>query len=1125
MATTNGTSTELEQEQGPSANTTTSTTSTTTTTTASTPQALEIPEILELILSYVFALSIRPSAMPWMTHYNGPSNLEFQQRPRYNASLSSYPHQNRHPTAPCVPGLVAGRRARLVCRRWNAIYEQMARLRVMEWTMARRRLNEWKLSPDETGTRRVRKPSLPPIPHVPFHPLQCQRLELNIFREPYGYEGTATTTIERRKVQWESLLTGLEGYHSNNRSIEEDNDDDNNSDSDNACAGGSMGMNKQNHMNVKGEEENDMAVQPWRRWTGAALRELCFQSTGGIDMYLHSILHVAHVNQSLTLLDIRFNSTIQFDIHVLLVNDDSGSGSGGGGGGVILLPNLQHLMIHGAILREPTTPQTSAQLAESTPVTVGYSNPPLVDNDDGRADAATLLDDLLPFQLKPLRPSKDHRRKDKDDDDDDDYEDDDDEEDEDRLLVKRKLRTFHLNKCDISKTYLLTLLRRLDRASLRSLSLNNLWKRYHRTVPYNIFINIPIAFFGSTDDTPLEMDDTSVTPILLQELYGERINNGVGATLVSDVHNNIRQRLRQMLADTRHLIKRFPNLDNISLHASNDRDVNPLDALLLIRSMMLHRHNNSSSKSSSCSGGGGGGGGGGGQQVISVSPGRESKLNTWHVYPGLATDRLETISLDYWMNSHHSWPSSILINAALTRLELSSALFVQSTENSPLIWLVKFLCSDLARHLKELVAPKACYPIEYLTPPLTDLEEEEEEEEEEEAGDDDDYEQGTDGAAQDQTHVVDKSRQENHQQQSSTSSSVLNLLAGCFPAVLRRRSTATTSTTKQKSSTKGKKSAKKKRTAAATTTSAVRSRLSILPSFSNSQPPYDWKCKSLERLDMSFASKFNSNWTRTRSSRAVYSFLVATLPALRHLCIRQEYAAMTISGGLCLITRLRDLEHFELHANLLQHWGACEQADRDAVLGIASKNMAPMTKKMKNGSWLTSPLPHAKSKSVFTEGRYGAIMVSHDLPWLRSEDAMVDGDKTLETDQGILLLQQQRTTMTKKKTKKPAKMSSLALSRRLALMDSHGGHFAKAPARATLWDKPASSVSSSSPATTTTTPLTHGCCWRNMKRIVLKVNHASEDELNTLREAICSARPDIEFTCQIIEESGYWSYH
>ncbi|KAG0257704.1 hypothetical protein DFQ27_004990, partial [Actinomortierella ambigua] len=471
-------------------------------------QALAIPELLEWILSYVFAIPLRSASMPWMAFHSGPSDIDSGSSPspqRFSTSQGPPPRllpanyiDGYHPAI--VPCHVAYHPARLVCRRWNVLYVQMSCLRFTRWTMKRCASSRIEEEAAVVKTRRK----------GPRSDLQdCQRIELVVHREPYGYERDASATIACRRLQWENLLGAMRDQ--------------------NSCKSKGSRWNLDGEQSSKSsdeEEEEDETIlsEPtstaarstrphsshWRRWTGASIHELCFRATGAVDTYLHDMLRLSQVNRSVTLIDIRFNVAIQFNLHILLVDfnnggdDDHDSSNHNNrhcreAGAPTLLPNLQHLIVHGAILREPSTLLSSNQLADQLPITIVHSSPLLDDNGYDPVDSRMPFDAFfLPRKLRPLRRRRgplDH-----------DHDDDDDDGGEDPMLIKRKLQTFRLSNCDISKAYLFKLLRHLDRRHLRSLALNNLYRRYRQSQPQNTWSTVPLAFFGCSA-YPMNMID------------------------------------------------------------------------------------------------------------------------------------------------------------------------------------------------------------------------------------------------------------------------------------------------------------------------------------------------------------------------------------------------------------------------------------------------------------------------------------------------------------------------------------------------------------------------------------------------------------------------------------------
>ncbi|KAG0249136.1 hypothetical protein DFQ27_000337 [Actinomortierella ambigua] len=187
----------------------------------------------------------------------------------------------------------------------------MSRLRFMRWTME-------KVAPSGKEAAAVNTRRKGPISDLQ----NCQRIELVVHREPYGYEQNAAATIACRRLQWENLLAAVRDHSSWKAQ-------------GHSCWKVDGGLDSESGGNDDDCDEAEAIVSDptsaaewltrvrsshWRLWTGASIRELCFRATGAVDTYLHDMLRLSQANLSVTLLDIRFKAAIQFNLHILLVD-------------------------------------------------------------------------------------------------------------------------------------------------------------------------------------------------------------------------------------------------------------------------------------------------------------------------------------------------------------------------------------------------------------------------------------------------------------------------------------------------------------------------------------------------------------------------------------------------------------------------------------------------------------------------------------------------------------------------------------------------------------------------------------------------------------------------------------
>ncbi|KAG0249135.1 hypothetical protein DFQ27_000336 [Actinomortierella ambigua] len=435
------------------------------------------------------------------------------------------------------------------------------------------------------------------------------------------------------------------------------------------------------------------------------------------------------------------------------------------------------------------------------------------------------------------------------------------------------------------------------------------------------------------------------------------------------------------------------------------------------------------------------------------------------------------------------------------------------------------------------------YPVEFVAPPPieddTDEDEDDDTEDEDEealsmAGIEDEQKE-----VKDQGVVIDLVDQEpetvdgllSQQRSSYTSNALKSRLSNYVQRLVHYRSSTTTGCVKGRSKLtmfkKTKKNQEKKEL-------QTRSELYTSPSSSattsscSNLPPRVWACGStLKRLELSFTSRAGDGWTRASSTRAVFGFLVTTLPNLHHLVVRQVYGILSIEGGLCLLTRLRHLQQLEIQVRQFRHWAA--SYDNTLLMGA---NLTASTT-IQRGSIM-------KRRTIDGDGDLALIVKHRLLTWLQSDPGDIPTPSIIRKTKDIVSKEQagheqqqqpQRQQHTKNQQHPPG-TSSLAIVRRVALLDHRGGHFAKGAGRAMLWEKPRSSTSAAAAATTpfsssssspspprATTPQTPGCCWLQMQRITIKYEYGLSQDVRDLQEAFHSVRPDIALSCR----TTYWN--
>ncbi|KAG0247043.1 hypothetical protein DFQ27_002714, partial [Actinomortierella ambigua] len=142
-------------------------------------------------------------------------------------------------------------------------------------------------------------------------------------------------------------------------------------------------------------------------------------------------------------------------------------------------------------------------------------------------------------------------------------------------------------------------------------------------------------------------------------------------------------------------------------------------------------------------------------------------------------------------------------------------------------------------------------------------------------------------------------------------------------------------------------------------------------------------------------------------------------------------------------------------------------------------------------------LDHEKKNHRCGDGDLALIIKHRLLTWLQSDPGDIVTTTTIRKTKDIVSEkqagheQQQQQQPHTNKQQHPPGTSSLAIARRVALLDHGGGHFAKA-----------------------TTPQTRGCCWLQMQRIIIKYEHDQPQDVQAFQEAFHSVRPDIDLYCK-----------
>ncbi|KAG0346093.1 hypothetical protein BG005_000935, partial [Podila minutissima] len=143
-------------------------------------------------------------------------------------------------------------------------------------------------------------------------------------------------------------------------------------------------------------------------------------------------------------------------------------------------------------------------------------------------------------------------------------------------------------------------------------------------------------------------------------------------------------------------------------------------------------------------------------------------------------------------------------------------------------------------------------------------------------------------------------------------------------------------------------------------------------SRSTPAPKPVWACRNLQTLHLSFQARMGDS-DNAEQNRIMFGYIGRVCPRLRELVLYRSLMRLSLDGGLCLLTRLVDLERLIIGARL-----PSKMSDKDF-------------------SWLARPMKCASASSK-TAGhgirQEVPVTSSSTTPWTRALHSMLFGDRS-----------------------------------------------------------------------------------------------------------------------------------
>lgn len=132
-------------------------------------------------------------------------------------------------------------------------------------------------------------------------------------------------------------------------------------------------------------------------------------------------------------------------------------------------------------------------------------------------------------------------------------------------------------------------------------------------------------------------------------------------------------------------------------------------------------------------------------------------------------------------------------------------------------------------------------------------------------------------------------------------------------------------------------------------------------------PKSIWACRNLQTLHLSFQARMGDS-DNAEQNRIIFGYIGRVCPRLRELVLFRSLMRLSLDGGLCLLTRLVDLERLTIGARV-----PCKMSDKDF-------------------SWLARPVKGASSKTT-DQGLQEAAESGSTTPWTKALHSLLFGDR------------------------------------------------------------------------------------------------------------------------------------
>ncbi|KFH63683.1 hypothetical protein MVEG_10376 [Podila verticillata NRRL 6337] len=133
-------------------------------------------------------------------------------------------------------------------------------------------------------------------------------------------------------------------------------------------------------------------------------------------------------------------------------------------------------------------------------------------------------------------------------------------------------------------------------------------------------------------------------------------------------------------------------------------------------------------------------------------------------------------------------------------------------------------------------------------------------------------------------------------------------------------------------------------------------------------PKLIWACRNLQTLHLSFQARMGDS-DNAEQNRIIFGYIGRVCPRLRELVLFRSLMRLSLDGGLCLLTRLVDLERLTVGARV-----PCKMSDKDF-------------------SWLARPVKDASLKTAGQGLRQEAAASGSTTPWTKALHSLLFGDR------------------------------------------------------------------------------------------------------------------------------------